>query len=194
MHHSSAPQPSRSRLFLGLVLSLMAAAVPGGSVFAKDPAPAAKAAPAAAPKVSSVTVAGAWVRATVAGQQATGGFMDLTATQALTLVGFESGVAAQAELHEMAMDGDVMRMRAIDSLPLPAGQTVSLKPGAHHLMLMGLKKPLSAGQNVSLTLLLKGEDGKVHKQTVKVPVKAQAPMMGGGGGMHQHDHHHHHHH
>ena len=124
---------------------------------------------------SSVQVANAWIRATVKGQQATGGFMDLTSTQAVSLVGFETKAAKHAELHEMAMDGDVMRMRAIDALPLPAGVTVSLKPGAHHLMLMDLKRPLVAGDSVSLTLLIKGADGKVRKQEVAVPVSA--PQM-----------------
>lgn len=169
-------------LWRGWVLSVALCAAPVGYALAKDPASSSK---------PVVAVSEAWVRATVAGQQATGGFMDLTAAQSTALVGFETKVAAQSELHEMAMEGDVMRMRAIESLPLPAGQTVSLKPGAHHLMLMGLKKPLTVGQNLDLTLLLKGEDGKVTKQTIKVPVKAQSPMMGGGGGgMHHHHHHH----
>lgn len=177
-------------LVRGLLLSLALCAAPGGYVLAKDPVTTSKQAPAADLKPSAVAVSESWVRATVGGQQATGGFMDLTAAKAMVLVGFESKVAAQSELHEMAMDGDVMRMRAIDNLPLPAGQTVSLKPGAHHLMLMGLKKPLTAGQTIELTLLLKGEDGKVIKQAIKVPVKSQSPMMGGGGGMHHHHHHH----
>ncbi len=137
---------------------------------------AAASAPVAAASVAAkqgvVQVEGAWIRATVKGQQATGGFMDLTSSQALTLVGFETQVAKHAELHEMAMEGDVMRMRAIDALPLPAGTTVSLKPGAHHLMLTDLKRPLSEGESVSVTLLLKGDDGKVRKQVVSVPVKA----------------------
>lgn len=124
---------------------------------------------------SSVQVTNAWIRATVKGQQATGGFMDLTSVQAATLTGFETKVAKHAELHEMAMDGDVMRMRAVDALPLPAGVTVSLKPGAHHLMLTDLKRPLVEGESVALTLLIKGEDGKVRKQKVSVEVKA--PQM-----------------
>lgn len=126
-------------------------------------------------KQGGVQVDGAWIRATVKGQQVTGGFMDLTSAQALTLVGFESPIARRAELHEMAMDGDVMRMRQIDALALPAGATVSLKPGGHHLMLTGLKQPLSEGDTVPLTLLLKGADGKVVKQVLSVPVKA--PLM-----------------
>lgn len=148
---------------------LLTASLAVHAATASAPATAAS----AATKQGLVQVDGAWIRATVKGQQVTGGFMDLTSSQALTLVGFETNVAKHAELHEMAMEGDVMRMRALDALPLPAGTTVSLKPGAHHLMLTDLKRPLSEGDSVSLTLLLKGADGKVSKQVVSVPVKAQ---------------------
>lgn len=122
-----------------------------------------------------VQVSGAWIRQAVKGQSGTGGFMQLTSSQPLTLTGFRTPVAASAELHEMAMEGDVMRMRAIDALPLPAGQAVALQPGGHHLMLMGLKKVLSAGTQVPLTLLLRTSDGRVIQQQIKVPVQAAAP-------------------
>lgn len=134
-----------------------------------------------------VSVEGAWIRATVKGQTATGGFMNLQSSQALTLVGFSATEAPVAELHEMKMEGDVMLMRALKALPLPAGQTVSLKPGGHHLMLMGLKAPLAAGTTVRLTLQLRAEDGRVLSQTVDVPVKAMAPAGSGqGAGMPHH--------
>lgn len=122
-----------------------------------------------------VKVEGAWIRATVKGQQGTGGFMDITAPKAMTLLGFETPAAKHAELHEMAMDGNVMRMRAVTALPLPAGTTVSFKPGSYHLMLTDLPRPLSNGDSVPLTLLLKAEDGKTMRQTISVPVKA--PQM-----------------
>lgn len=134
-----------------------------------------------------VKVSDAWIRATVKGQTGTGGFMNLTASQALTLTGFSTAAAADSELHEMAMDGGVMRMRAVPSLPLPAGQTVSLRPGmgGHHLMLMDLKQQLKEGDEVTVTLLLRAADGKVLKQDVKVPVKdgsmTMAPSMGASG-------------
>lgn len=134
-----------------------------------------------------VSVEGAWIRATVKGQTATGGFMNLQSSQTLTLVGFSAAEAPVAELHEMKMEGDVMRMRALKALPLPAGQTVSLKPGGHHLMLMGLKAPLATGTTVRLTLQLRTEDGRVLSQAVEVPVKAMAPAGSGqGGGMPHH--------
>ncbi|WP_081961660.1 copper chaperone PCu(A)C [Aquabacterium sp. NJ1] len=130
-------------------------------------------------EASLVKVEGAWIRATVKGQSGTGGFMNLTASQPLTLVGFNSSVATESELHEMAMDGNVMRMHAVPSLPLPAGQTVELRPGmdGHHLMLMGLKQQLKEGDEVALTLKLRTADGKTLTQDIKVPVKSGSMTM-----------------
>lgn len=135
-----------------------------------------------------VKVTDAWIRATVKGQSGTGGFMNLSATQTLTLTGFSTKAAADSELHEMAMDGGVMRMHAVPSLPLPAGQTVSLRPGmgGHHLMLMDPKQQLKEGDEVTLTLLLRAADGKTLKQDIKVPVKSgsmtMAPASGAASG------------
>ena len=100
---------------------------------------------------TTVKVEDAWVRGTVAQQQATGAFMRLTASQNARLVEASSPVAGVTEVHEMAMDNDVMRMRQIQGLPLAAGQTVELKPGGFHVMLMNLKQTLQAGQNVPVT-------------------------------------------
>ncbi|MFY9476643.1 MAG: copper chaperone PCu(A)C [Aquabacterium sp.] len=137
-------------------------------------APAAKA--TTAKPAAFVDVQGAWVRATVPGQSGTGGFMSLRSpTAALQLVGFSTPVAGTAELHEMTMDGNVMRMRPVDGLDLPAGQTVELKPGGHHLMLMALKRPLTAGSTVPLVLRFKTPDGKLLEQKVAVPVRSAAP-------------------
>jgi copper(I)-binding protein len=126
------------------------------------------------PQSALVQVSDAWVRPAVPGQSATGGFMTLTAQRDLTLVGFHTKVAGETELHDMVMDGDVMRMRALDSLSLPAGQPVVLRPGpgGKHLMLMGLKGPLKAGDELPLTLKLRTPDGKALTQTVRVPVQA----------------------
>lgn len=136
-----------------------------------------------------VDVQGAWVRATVPGQSGTGGFMSLRSpTAALQLVGFSTPVAGTAELHEMAMDGNVMRMRPVDGLDLPAGQTVELKPGGHHLMLMALKRPLTAGSTVPLVLRFKTPDGKLLEQKVAVPVRAAAPTGTSAPPAHDHAH------
>ena len=140
---------------------------------------------------AQVTVKDAWVRATVAQQKATGAFMQLQSAQDAKLISAQSPVAAVVEVHEMAMDGDVMRMRAVAQLPLPAGKDVALRPGGHHLMLMGLTQALPAGQDVTLELLLKDAQGKTVVQSVKVPVsgKMPAPQPGGASdGAHMHHH------
>lgn len=136
-------------------------------------------APAPAP---AVKVEGAWARATVPGQKGTGAFMSLTAPQGLKLVGVSSPVAGVAELHEMKMDGDVMRMRAIAELDLPAGRKVELKPGGHHLMLMDLKQPLRKDTQVPVTLILKNAQGQTSQLQVSVPVSLAAPGAAAHGG------------
>ncbi|MBY0366119.1 MAG: copper chaperone PCu(A)C [Roseateles sp.] len=118
----------------------------------------------------SVKVDDPWVRATVAPQKATGAFMQLTASKAVKVVAASSPVAAMVEIHEMKMEDGVMKMRAVDALALPAGQPVALKPGSYHVMLMGLQRPIQAGETVPLTLTVEGED----KQRSSVEIKAQA--------------------
>lgn len=175
-----------SALFLGMAMSAVCAADKGDKAdkAAANKPPVNAEANATTPLVK---VSDAWIRATVKGQSGTGGFMNLTASQALTLTGFSSPVAADSELHEMAMDGGVMRMRAVPSLLLPAGQTVSLRPGmgGQHLMLMDLKRQLKEGDEVVLTLLLRTADGKAVKQDIKVQVKSgsmtMAPASGASG-------------
>ncbi len=141
-----------------------------------------------------VEVQDPWARASVAGQKATGVFMKLTAREAVQLVGGESPVAGVTEVHEMKMEGDVMRMRAVTSLPLAAGQSVELKPGSYHVMLMDLKQPLQAGSTVPLTLRLKDSRGTEVPLQLQVPVRAMATSAapardhdhGQGHGMHKH--------
>lgn len=175
---------SLSVLMLGVAMSAACAADKAGKVAGSKPAVKAE----AATEAPLVKVSDAWIRATVKGQSGTGGFMNLTASQALTLTGFSTAAAADSELHEMVMDGGVMRMHAVPSLPLPAGQTVSLRPGmgGHHLMLMDLKQQLKEGDEVALTLLLRTADGKTLKQDIKVPVKSgsmtMAPASGASSG------------
>ena len=132
----------------------------------------------------AVKVEGAWARASVPGQKATGAFMTLTAPAATQLVGVSSPAAGVAEVHEMAMQGDVMKMRAIESLALPAGQPVQLKPGGHHIMLLDLKAPLAEGATVPLTLLFKDGAGKSGKIELQVPVGAVTTPAGGHGHKH----------
>jgi copper(I)-binding protein len=135
-----------------------------------------------------VKVEAAWVRATVQGQLGTGAFMNLTASTGTQLVGVSTPSAAVAEVHEMKMEGDVMKMRAVSALDLPAGKTVQLKPGGYHLMLMELKQPLAKGSSMPLTLLLKDAKGVESKLQVQVPVLTAAPagVAAGTHSSHQH--------
>jgi len=140
---------------------------------------------AAAPALAQVRVEGAWARASVQGQKATGAFMKITAPQAMRLVGVASPVAGVAEVHEMKMDGDVMRMRAVDGVDLPAGKAVELKPGGYHVMLLDLKAPLMKDTAIPLTLTLRDARGVQSKVELSVPVGIGVP---GGGGAPAHKH------
>lgn len=124
----------------------------------------------------TVEVSGAWARASVPGQTATGAFMTLTAKEGAKLVSVASPVAGVAEVHEMSMDGGVMRMRAVQGgLDLPAGKAIALKPGAYHVMLMDLKKPLVKGSTIAMTLVFKDAKGQESKLEVAVPVSMTPP-------------------
>jgi copper(I)-binding protein len=134
----------------------------------------------------NLNVQNAWVRATVQGQKATGAFMQITAPAASTLVSVSTPVAGLAEVHEMKMDGDVMRMRPLTKgLELPAGKAVQLKPGGYHLMLMDLKLPLQKDTTIPLTLTLRDSKGVQSTQELRVPVLSAAPA---GQAEHQHKH------
>jgi copper(I)-binding protein len=126
---------------------------------------------------AQTTVKDAWVRGTVAPQKATGAFMQITSAQGGKLVSVQSPVAGVAEVHEMAMDGNVMKMRAMPALDLPAGKAVELKPGGYHVMLMDLKQPLKSGESVPLMLVVEGKDGKRETLALKVPVKSAGAAM-----------------
>ena len=131
---------------------------------------------------AQVTVSEAWVRATVAQQKATGAFMQLQSAQDAKLVSAQSPVAGVTEVHEMAMDNGVMKMRAIPSLALPAGKAVELKPGGYHVMLMDLKGQIKDGDMVPVTLVVEGKDGKRQNVEVKAPARVMSqPAM-------KHDH------
>jgi periplasmic copper chaperone A len=126
----------------------------------------------------TVTVTDAWARATVQGQQATGAFMKITAKDNAKLVGVSSPVAGVAEVHEMKMDKDVMKMAALpNGLDLPAGKAVELKPGGYHVMLMDLKAPLSKDSTIPLTLIVQDAKGVKSNIELKLLVGMQAPAM-----------------
>ncbi len=124
----------------------------------------------------SVDVKDGWVRTSVQGQKATGAFMKLTAKDGAKLVAASSPVAGVTEVHEMKMEGDIMKMKAVaGGLDLPAGKTVELKPGGYHVMLMDLKAALPKDSTIPLTLVFKDAKGVESRLELKVPV-ATAPM------------------
>lgn len=143
----------------------------------------------AAAQAPAVQVEGAWARASVQGQSGTGAFMRLTAPQGARLVRAESPAAGVTEVHEMKMEGDVMKMRPIAALDLPAGKTVELKPGGHHVMLMDLKAPLKKDSSVPITLVFQDAQGAESRLDLSVPVGTGAPgahRHGQGGHGHKH--------
>jgi periplasmic copper chaperone A len=137
----------------------------------------------------SVEVKDAWVRTSVQGQKATGAFMTLTAKNGAKLVSASSPVAGVSEVHEMKMEGDVMKMRAVPALELPAGKAVELKPGGYHVMLMDLKAALPKDSTVPMTLVFVDAKGVQSKLDIKLPVATVSP--GGAQGQapaHAHGH------
>jgi copper(I)-binding protein len=138
------------------------------------------------PAQAQVTVKDPWVRATVSQQMATGAFMQITSAQDARLVEVKSPVAGIIEIHEMAMDKDVMKMRALpNGLDLPAGKTVELKSGGYHVMLMDLKRQMKEGESVPMTLVVEGKDKKRTTIEVKAPVK---PLATAGKAAMEHKH------
>ncbi|MBB3118524.1 copper chaperone PCu(A)C [Pseudoduganella violacea] len=124
----------------------------------------------AASAMAQVTVSESWARATVPAAKASGAFMLLQSAQDARLVGVETTVA-NAELHQMSMENNVMKMSEIDGLDLPAGKAVELKPGSYHVMLMQLKRQLKEGDTVPLKLTFEKKDKKRETVEVQVPVK-----------------------
>jgi periplasmic copper chaperone A len=129
-------------------------------------------------QAQGVQIRDAWARSTVPGQKGSGAFMKITAKEGTRLTGVSSPVAGVAEVHEMKMEGDVMKMRAVPVLDIPAGGTVELKPGGYHLMLMDLKQALPVGSTVPVTLIFKDGKGAESRVEVKLPVATTAPSAG----------------
>lgn len=118
----------------------------------------------------NLTIAKAWVRPAVSGQQVTGAYMELTAKRASKVTRIETPVADVVEIHRMAMKDGVMEMHELEVLELPAGETVRLHPGDYHLMLIDLKRPLKPGERVPLKLTLQNSNGRTETIAIQVPV------------------------
>lgn len=135
---------------------------------------------------STIEVSNAWARATISAQKTSGIYLDIRSTAPARLVGVASPAAARVELHNMKMEGSVMKMSAVESIDLAAGQTVKLAPGGYHVMLIDLKQPLKAGDSVPLTLTIMRAD----KSKATVEAKAEVrDMAGAPKGATQHDMH-----
>jgi copper(I)-binding protein len=124
------------------------------------------------PAIAQVKVEGAWARPTVPGQQGGGGFLTITSRAGDRLVGGSTPVAQRFELHTMAMKGDVMEMRQLDAIELPAGKAVEFKPGGLHVMFIGLAQPLALGSKIPVTLKFeKAGDVKVDFEVASRPLR-----------------------
>ncbi|SFQ67582.1 hypothetical protein SAMN05421853_1194 [Roseivivax halotolerans] len=131
--------------------------------------------------LGDLEIAAPFARATLPNQPVAGGFMTVTNTGETddTLISASSAAAGRMEVHEMAMDGDVMRMRELeDGLPIPAGETVTLEPGGYHVMFMDLSAPLSEGDSAEVTLTFE----KAGEVTVTMPIVTRDA----GGAAHDH--------
>jgi copper(I)-binding protein len=124
----------------------------------------------------------AWVRATVAGQQSTGAFMTLQADSDSKLLSVQSSVAKIVQIHQSSMKDDVMSMRQVESVALPAGKPVSFDPHGYHVMLIDLTAQVKEGDKVPLTLIV--ENAKGEKETIEVQAEARALGMADHSKMH----------
>lgn len=125
-------------------------------------------------KLGPISIGHPYARATVTGQPTGGGFLTLENSGADDrLLSVSADVSKSVELHSMAMDGDVMKMRQVDAIELPAGKAVELKPGGLHIMFIGLKAPLKQGDTFPLKLKFE----KAGEVTVQVNVEAAGAAM-----------------
>lgn len=125
--------------------------------------------------LAQVSVSDPWIRATVPAQKTAGAFMQLKSAKPVRLVAASSPVAGRVEIHQMEMQGQTMRMRAVDGIDLAANQPVNLALGGYHIMLFELRRQLKDGEMVPLTLsFVDAADKKAQRRenvTVQVPVK-----------------------
>ena len=134
----------------------------------------------AAAQTGAVEVANAWARATPGMADTGAAYLTLQSPTDDRLTGVTTPAAEKAELHVMKMNGGIMEMRPLAAIDLPAGQKITLKPGAMHIMLLGLRAPLRAGQSFALTLHF----AKAGAREVSVAVEKVGAMgMGAGTAM-----------
>ena len=120
-----------------------------------------------------ISISDAWARATVPGQVVGAAYLSIAAKQDIRLDAVTTPVAESVEIHTMQIQQGVMRMRMLEKLDIPAGKKVTLAPGQTHLMLINLKSPLKAGENITLQLSFSHSDGSSQQQTIIAPVLAK---------------------
>ena len=133
--------------------------------------------------LGSLKISAAWARATPKGASVGGGYMKITNNGNVPdrLIGGSTNIAGSFEIHDMKMDKGVMKMRPVtDGLEIKPGQTVELKPGGYHAMLVGLKQQLEQGQHFTATLEF-AKAGKVDVDFAVESIGAQSPASAGGG-------------
>jgi copper(I)-binding protein len=119
----------------------------------------------------SPAVTDAWARATVPKQPVAAAYMKISSTSPVTLIRIETDAAKQVQVHNMQMNEGVMQMRKHDQVDIPAGKTIELAPGGMHLMLLGLKKPLKAGDAITVKMTFVDAEKAKVTSVVTVPVR-----------------------
>jgi copper(I)-binding protein len=136
-------------------------------------------------KVGTLQISQPWTRATPKGAAVAGGYLKITNTGTAPdrLLGGSTALAKRFEIHEMSMDGGVMKMRELkDGLDIAPGATVELKPGSYHIMMMNLSRPLAKGERVKAVLNFE----KAGKAEVEFAVEAIGASAGGSEMKHNH--------
>jgi len=123
---------------------------------------------------NDITISDSWARATAPGQKVAAAYMNLSSKEGAALISAECDLAGSVEIHSMTMENDVMKMRMMEELELPAGKTVSLTSGGYHLMLFNLKQPLDAGKEAKFTLHFRTAAGEAKSIKVTMPIKTSA--------------------
>jgi periplasmic copper chaperone A len=163
---------------LAAALALTAVGLFIPNLHAEDAAPAAM---MQTVEIGALKITGAWAKAMLPGQPVGGGYLTIenTGGEADRLVSVKSDAAPDVQIHEMKVEGDVMKMRALpDGLDIPAGGKAELKPGGYHLMFMAVKTPFKEGDLLKVTLKFE----KAGEVEVVLPVEAADAM--GPGQMH----------
>lgn len=121
----------------------------------------------------SLRITGAWVRPSVEANDVSAAYLRITnyGEDADRLLAVETTVAAHVELHSAQVDGDIMRMRQVNAIDIPVGETITLQPGGLHIMLMGLREPLVEGESLALTLIFEsGATVAVDARITSTPI------------------------